>query len=125
MHEAVSEVLDGLARTERDIGKAFGAAGSGDRGRISVHVRGAGIGRSLAALLHRGMGSMLEDAGYEIVSFEELEASIARQASGDGPSWHDRTARKAAMSLNTYKGAGAVDIYVSSVEGLGLGDPNL
>ena len=125
VHEAVSEVFDGLSRTQRDLERAFSAGGSGDRGRIFLHVRGAGIGPDLAALLHRGIGNMLEDAGYEIVSFEELEASIARQPSGNLPSWDDGTARKAAMSLNTYEGAGAVDVYMSSVQSLGLGEPNL
>ena len=125
VHEAVSEVFGGLARTQRDIEKAFGSGGSGDRGRIFLHVRGAGIDPDLAALLRRGVGNMLEDSGYEIVSFEELKASIARQPSGNLPSWDDGTARKAAMSLNTYEGAGAVDVYVSSVESLGLGEPNL
>ena len=45
--EVVSEVFDRLARTQRDIENAFGAAGSGDRGRIFVHVRGTSIGPGL------------------------------------------------------------------------------
>ena len=122
--EVVSEVFDRLARTQRDIENAFGAAGSGDGGRIFVHVRGTGIGPGLAALLRRGMGNMLEDAGYEIVSFEELAGAIARQPSDKALSRDDGTARKAAMSLNTYEGAGAVDVYMSSLESLGLGEPN-
>ena len=39
-HEAVTDFFDGLARTQRDIEKAFGKGGSGDKGRIFVHVRG-------------------------------------------------------------------------------------
>ena len=61
--EAVTEVFDGLARTQRDIAKALGARGSGDKGRVFIHVRGSGIGRGLAAHLHRGIGHVPEDAG--------------------------------------------------------------
>ena len=122
--EAVTEVFDGLARTRSDIEKAFRAGGSGDRGRVFIHVRGAGIGPGLAALLRRGIGNVLEDAGYEIVLFEELERSIDRQPSGNVPSRDDRTARKAARALNSHEGAGALDIYASSVTSLGLGEPN-
>ena len=57
--------------------------------------------------------------------FDEVAASVARQASGGAPAWDDRTAQKAARTLNTYEGAGAVDVYVTSVESLGLGEPNL
>ena len=87
-------------------------------------MRGAGIGPELAALLHRGIGNLLEDAGYEIVRFDEVAPSVARQASGGTPAWDDRTARKAARALNTYEGAGAVDVHVTSAESLGLGEPN-
>ena len=122
--EAVTEVFDGLARTRKDIERAFRSGGSGDRGRVFIHVRGAGIGPELAALLRRGMGNVLEDAGYEIVLFEELERPIDRQRSGKARSWDDRTAQKAARALNSHEGAGALDIYASSVTSLGLGEPN-
>ena len=123
--DAVTEVFDGLARTQKDLEQAFSTGGSGDKGRIFVHVRGTGMGAGLAERLHRGVSNVLEDAGYEIVLFEELEESIERQESGNLPSWDDGTAQKAARALNTYEGAGALDIYVTSVESLGLGEPNL
>lgn len=123
--ETVTDVFDGLARTQRDIERAFGARGSGDQGRVFIHVRGSGIGPGLAAHLHRGIGNVLEDAGYEIVLLEELRRAIDRQPSGNVPSGEDRTARKAARALNGHEGAGALDVHVTSLTGLGLGEPNL
>ena len=123
--EAVTEVFEGLARTQRDIEKAISTGGSGDRGRVFVDVRGGGMSAELAGLLHRRIGNVLEDAGYEIVPFEELEESIARQASGSILSRDDRTAQEAARALNSYEGAGALDVHVRSVSSLGLGELNL
>ena len=83
--EAVTEVFDGITRTRWDLERAFSAGGSGARGRIVVHVRGAGIGPELAAALHREIGNLLENAGYEIVPFDEVAPSVVRQASGGAP----------------------------------------
>ena len=123
--EAVTEVFQGLARTQRDIEQAFSTGGSGDRGRVFVHVRGGGMNAELAGLLHRGIGNVLEDAGYEIVPFEELKESIEHQTGGSVLSRDDRTAQKAARALNCYRGAGALDVHVRSVSSLGLGELNL
>ena len=124
VEEAVAEVFDGLARTQRDLERAFSTVGSADKGRIFVHVRGSGMGPDLTELLYRGVSNILEDAGYEIVPFEELQKSIESQASGI-PYWRVRTAQEAARVLNTYEGAGALDIYVRSVTNLGTGELNL
>ena len=122
--KVVTDVFEGLARAQKDIEKAFRTRGSEDKGRVFIHVRGIGIGPGLAAHLRRGMGGLLEDAGYEVVPLEELERSIDRQASDSVPSRTDRTARKAARALNSHEGAGALDVYVTSLTGLGLGEPN-
>lgn len=122
VQEAVADVFDGLARTRRDIEKAFRTGGSGDRGRVFVHVRGSGVSAELARLLRRRIGNLLEDAGYEIVPFGELAESIGRQADAAAPSWDDRTAQRAARALNAHEGAGALDVHVTSVSSVGLGE---
>ena len=71
------------------------------------------------------MSHILEDAGYEIVSFEELESEIRRHASGDTLSCDRRITRAAARALKMYDGVGALNICVTRVSSLGLGEPNL
>ena len=124
VHEQMTEVLDGLARTERDLKRLFSADGLGDKGRLFLHVGGSGIGSELAELLHQGMGHILHDAGYEIVHFEELEDAIERHSSGDLLSCDQRIAHAAARELMAYDGVGALDICVTSVSSLGLGELN-
>ena len=124
VHEAVTEVFDGLARTERDLKRIFSTDGFAEKGRLFLQVGGSGIGSELAVFLHQGMSRILEDAGYEIVPFEELEKKIRRHASGDLPSCDQRISHAAARALKAYDGAGALDICVTSVSSLGLGEPN-
>ena len=119
-----AEVLDGLARTERDLTRLFSGDGLEDKGRLFLHVGGSGIGSELAALLHQGMGHILQDAGYEIVHVEELEDAIQRQSSGDLLSCDRRISYAAARELMAYDGVGALDICVTSVSSLGLGELN-
>ena len=83
VHEQVTEVFDGLARTERDLTRLFKRDGFEDKGRLFLHVGGSGIDSELAVYLHQGMSHILEDAGYEIVSFGELKKTIWRHVSGD------------------------------------------
>ena len=124
VHEQVTEVFDGLARTERDLKRLFSADGLADKGRLFLHVGGSGIGSELAALLHQGMSHILEDAGYEIVHFEELEDAIERHSSGNLISCDQRIAHAAARELMAYDGVGALDFCVTSVSSLGLGELN-
>ena len=124
VHEQMTEVLDGLARTERDLKRLFSADGLGDKGRLFLHVGGSGIGSELAELLHQGMGHILHDAGYEIVRFDELEDAIERHSSDDLLSCDQRIAHAAARELMAYDGVGALDICVTSVSSLGLGELN-
>ena len=125
VHEQVAEAFDGLARTERDLKRLFSGEGLDDKGRLFLHVGGAGIDSGLAEYLHQGMGGILEDAGYEIVSFEELGKEIRRHASGGLLSCDRRIAHSAARALKMYDGVGALDICVTRVSSLGLGEPNL
>lgn len=124
VHEAVTEVFEGLARTERDLKSIFSTDGFPDKGRLFLHVGGSGIGSELAVFLHQGMSHILEDAGYEIVSFEELEKEITRHASGDLLSCDQRISHAAARALKAYDGVGALQICVTSVSSLGLGELN-
>ena len=124
VHEAVTEVFDGLARTERDFKRILSGQGLEDQGRLFLHVGGGGIGSELAAYLHQGMSHILEDAGYEVVSFEELEREIRRHVSGDMLSCDRRISRAAAGALHAHDGVGALDICVTSVSSLGLGELN-
>ena len=80
VHERVAEVFDGLARVERDLKRILSGDDLADKGRLFLHVGGGGIGSELAVFLHRGMSHILEDAGYEIASFEELESEIRRHS---------------------------------------------
>ncbi|MDE0114956.1 MAG: hypothetical protein OXI87_10380 [Albidovulum sp.] len=116
--EVVGEVSDGLAKTQRDLERILDPSGSQDRGRIFLHIHGSGIQSDLAVLLHQRMGGILEDAGYEIVRFEEVEEAIGRQSRGS-------TAQKAARSLRAIDGGGALDVFVTSVTSLGRGELNL
>ena len=52
VHEQVTEVFDGLARTERDLKRLFSTDGLDDKGRLFLHVGGAGIDSELAEYLH-------------------------------------------------------------------------
>lgn len=124
VHEQVTEVFDGLARAERDLKRIFGGEGFEDRGRLFLQVGGSGIGSELAVYLRQGMGHILEDAGYEIVSFEELEEEIRRHASGHLLSCDQRISYAAARALGMHDGVGALHICVTSVSSLGLGEPN-
>ena len=124
VHEQVSEVFDGLARTERGLKKLFGGEGLEDKGRLFLQVGGSGIGSELAQYLHQGTSHILEDAGYEIVSYEELEKEIRRHASGEILSCDQRVSRAAARSLKMHDGVGALHICVTSVSSLGLGELN-
>ena len=125
VHEQVTEVFGGLARTERDLKRLFSADGPEDRGRLFVHAGGVGIDSGLAEYLHQGMSRILEEAGYEIVSFEELGKQIRRHASGGLVSCDRRIAHAAARALKMYDGVGALDICVTRISSLGLGEPNL
>ena len=125
VHEQVADVFEGLARTERDLKRAFGTEGSVGKGRLFVRVGGSGIGSELAVLVQQEMSHILEDAGYEIVPFEELEKTIEGGTSGNRLSCDRRIARTAARALKAYDGVGALDICVTSVSSLGLGEPNL
>ena len=124
VHEQVTEVFDGFARTERDLTRLFSGNGFEDNGRLFLHVGGSGIGSELAALLHQGMSHILQDAGYEIVHFEELEDAIERHSSGNLLSCDQRISYAAARELMAYDGVGALDICVTSVSSLGLGELN-
>lgn len=124
LHEAIAEVFDGLARTERDLERVFSGEGFDDKGRLFLHVGGSGIGSELAAFLHQGMSRILEDAGYEIVAFEELEQEIRRRVSGDILSCDERIPHAAARALQAFDGVGALHICVTSVSSLGLGELN-
>lgn len=75
-HGPATEVFDGLARTERDLKRLFGADGLEDKGRLFLHLGGSGIDSELAGPLYLGMSHMLQDAGYEIVHLEGLEKKI-------------------------------------------------
>ena len=85
---------------------------------------GSGIDSELAVYLHQGMSHILQDAGYEIVHFEELEKKIRRHVSGDILSCDQRISYAAARALKAYDGVGALDICVTSVTSLGLGELN-
>ena len=74
--------------------------------------------------LHQGMSHILQDAGYEIVHFEELEKKIRRHVSGEILSCDQRIPHAAAKALQAYDGVGALDICVTSVTSLGLGELN-
>ena len=125
VHEQVTDVFDGLARTERDLKRLFSTDGLEDKGRLFLHVGGSGIGSELAALLHQGMSHILQDAGYEIVQFEELEDGDPDvMSSGEILSCDQRIAHAAARALQAYDGVGALDICVTWVSSLGLGEPN-
>ena len=124
VHEQVTDVFDGLARTERDLKRLFSGDGFEDKGRLFLHVGGSGIGSELAVYLHQGMSHILQDAGYEIVSFEELERKIQRHVSGEILSCDQRIPHAAARALQAYDGVGALDICVTSVTSLGLGELN-
>ena len=124
VHEAVTEVFGGLARTERDLKRIFSRDGFAEKGRLFLQVGGSGIDSELAVFLHQGMSRILEDAGYEIVPFKELEKEIRRHASGDLPSCDQRISYAAARALKAHGGAGALDICVTSVSSLGLGELN-
>ena len=124
VHEQVTEVLGGLARTERDLKKLLTGQGLADRGRLFLHVSGSGIGSELSMLLHQEMSHILEDAGYEIVSRRELEKNIRRHVSGEVLSCDRRVALAAARALQAHDGVGALDICVTSVSSLGLGELN-
>ena len=124
VHEQVKEVFDGLARTERDLKKILSGKGFEDKGRLFLHVGGSGIGSELAVFLHQGMSHILEDAGYEIVSFKELRKKIRRRVSGDSRSCDQRVSHAAARVLKAFDGVGALHICVTSVSSLGLGEPN-
>ena len=124
VHEQVSEVFDGLARTERDLKRIFSGKGLDDKGRLFLQVGGSGIGSEFAVYLRQGMSHILEDAGYEIVSFEELEKEIRRHSSGDLLSCDRRISHAAARALKMHDGVGALHICVTSVSSLGLGELN-
>ena len=124
LHEAIAEVFDGLARTERDLERIFSAEGFADRGRLFLHVGGSGIDPEFSVFLRQGMSHILEDAGYEIVSFEELERKIRLQVTGDIVSCDRRIPHAAARALQAFDGVGALDICVTSVSSLGLGELN-
>ena len=124
VHEQVTDVFDGLARTERDLKRLFSTDGLEDKGRLFLHLGGSGIGSELAVYLHQGMSHILRDAGYEIVSFEELERKIRRHVSGEILSCDQRIPHAAARALQAYDGVGALDICVTSVSSLGLGELN-
>ena len=124
VHEQVTEVFDGLARTERDLRAIFSGDGLEDKGRLFLQVGGSGIGSRLATSLRQGMSHILEDAGYEIVSFEELEKEIGRNATGESTSCDQRISIAAARALKMYDGVGALHICVTSVSSLGLGELN-
>ena len=124
VHEQVTDVFDGLARTERDLKRLFSGDGFEDRGRLFLHLGGSGIGSELAVYLHQGMSHILQDAGYEIVSFEELKRKIRRHVSGEILSCDQRIPHAAARALQAYDGVGALDICVTSVSSLGLGKLN-
>ena len=124
VREQVTEVLDGLERTERDLERLFSTDGFEDKGRLFLHVGGSGIGSELAVYLNQGMSHILEDAGYEIVSFEELEDEIRRHTSAEILSCDRRISYAAARALNMHDGVGALHICVTSVSSLGLGELN-
>ena len=124
VQEAIAEVFDGLARTERDLKKILSGEGFEDKGRLFLHVDGSGIGSELDVFLHQGMGHILQDAGYEIVSFKELEKEIRRHVSGGTVSCDRRTSHAAARALKSIDGVGALHICVRWVSSLGLGEPN-
>ena len=124
VHEQVTELFDGLARTERDLKKLFSGDGLEDKGRLFLHVGGSGISSELAVYLRQGMSHILEDARYEIVSFEELEKEIWRHATGEIFSCDQRIPYAAARALKMYDGVGALHICVTSVTSLGLGELN-
>ena len=75
--------------------------------------------------LHQGMSHILEDAGYEIVHFEELKETIERQSSGDllscGPACRPCGGQGAAGVLTELA---LWTICVTSVSSLGLGELN-
>ncbi|MCY4590987.1 MAG: hypothetical protein OXE86_10630 [Alphaproteobacteria bacterium] len=120
----MTEVLAGLARTERDLKKILGGEGFADGGRLFLHVGGSGIDPELSKLLYQGMSHILEDAGYEIVSFRELEKRVRRHASRQVLYCGQRIAYAAARALQAYDGVGALDICVTSVSSLGRGELN-
>lgn len=124
VHEAVTEVFDGLARTERDLKKILRGEDFEDKGRLFLHVDGSGIGSEFSVFLHQGMSHILQDAGYEIVSFEELKKKIRRHVSGGTVSCDRRIAHAAARALESFDGVGALHICVTWVSSLGLGEPN-
>ena len=124
VHEQVTEVFDGLARTERDLKKLLRGEALEDKGRLFLQVGGSGIGSELAVYLRQGMSHILQDAGYEIVSYEELKKAIRRHASGGVHSCDRRVSHAAARALKMHDGVGALHICVTSVLGLGLGELN-
>ena len=124
VQEQVADVFDGLARTERDLNKILGGEGIQEKGRLFLQVSGSGIDSDLAGLLHQGMSHILEDAGYEIVSSRELRHEIRRHASGGTVSCDQRITYAAARALKAFDGVGALDICVTSMSSLGLGELN-
>ena len=124
VHEAVTEVFDGLARTERDLKKILRGEDFEDKGRLFLQVDGSGIGSEFSVFLHQGMSHILQDAGYEIASFEELKKKIRRHVSGGTVSCDRRIAHAAARALESFDGVGALHICVTWVSSFGLGELN-
>ncbi len=122
VHEAVTEVFDGLAKTERDLKRILGGEDLEPKGRLFLRLGGGGIDPEFAAVLHSGMSRVLHDAGYEVVSFGELEREIRRAVPGELRACDRRVSGAAARALDSHDGVGALDICVTSVSSLGLGE---
>lgn len=125
------DISSGLKRTRDDFKKAFRAERHGGKGRVFFHVRENNLGSDLLNALERGISYLLEDAGYEVVTAGEIKDGIRRR--GLDEEREDRThlddrrnpfARKAARVLTYHEGVGSLDVHVTSMMSLGLGEPD-
>lgn len=110
-------ILDGLQATVNDFRDSLHGTGDGGKGRIFVHVREDNLNADLVDALDFGMARLLQDAGYEVVPRDEILDSLARRNMAPLP-----FAQQAAMVLNSYEGAGALDILVTSRSVHGRGE---
>lgn len=123
------DVLSALKRTRDDFKKAFRAEHPGGKGRVFFHVRESNLSSDLLNALERGIYYLLEDSGYEVVTAEEIKDGIRRRGLDEEQEdrtylddWKTPFARKAALVLTYHEGVGSLDVHITSVMSIGLGE---